>query len=330
MAIWMVTGASGFLGRHVLDALQSGTDRLKPDGNTIVVLGRRCPEGWPETGFVAADLADSTGLRRAIRQVTPDFVIHTAGKTPPALDEELYQTNFWSTMHLLSALGALDKKVRVVLAGSAAELGTVLPSALPVNEAHPCNPRDAYGRSKYLATQAALADRSRLEVLVARIFNPMGPGLPETQAFGRFAASLREPGPDPLPLLVGDLNTRRDFVDVRDVARAMVTLARRGQPRLVYHVGTGHSHRVGDGLDFLRGLSGRTIRVEIDDSLATARGPADSRADISRIVAHTDWRPCISWQQSLTDLWREAAGNGAAVPIGQGTNAEDQSVNHAA
>jgi GDP-4-dehydro-6-deoxy-D-mannose reductase len=326
----MVTGASGFLGRHVLEVLRSGTDGLTADENSVVVLGRSCPEGWPETDFIAADLADSAGLRRAIAQVSPDVVIHTAGKTPPALDEELYQANFWSAMHLLRALGPLDKSVRVVLAGSAAELGKVDPSALPVNEAYPCDPLDAYGRSKYLATLAGLADRSRHEVVVARVFNPVGPGLPETQAFGRFAASLREPGPDPLPLVVGDLNTRRDFIDVRDVARAMLALAQRGEAGLVYHVGTGQSRRVGDGLDFLRELSGRTVQIKIDHSLGNPRGPADSRADITRIVAHTAWRPRISWQESLTDLWRETAGHGDGLPIGHEANAQGQSVNHAA
>ncbi len=86
-------------------------------------------------------------------------------------------------------------------------------------------PRDAYGRSKYLATSAGLAERSPLEVMVARVFNPIGPGTPPTQAFGRFADRLTDPDADPLDLVVGDLDARRDFIDVRDVARAMIALA---------------------------------------------------------------------------------------------------------
>jgi len=330
MAIWLLTGASGFVGRHVLDVLRAQDEERAHGENRVVVLGRRCPSGWPDAHFVAADLHDSAGLREAIGQVAPDFVVHTAGQTPPAPDEELYRANFWGTMHLLSALRPLGKPVRVVLSGSAAELGSVDSAALPVDETHRCDPRDAYGRSKWLATVGGLADRSELEVLVARVFNPIGPGLPETQAFGRFAARLSEPGPDPVQLSVGDLDSRRDFIDVRDVARATIALALHGRKRLVYHVGTGQSHRVGDGLDFLIGLSGREVRVQVDPNLRNRRGPADSRADISRIVAHTGWGPRISWQESLADLWREAASHVHSISISQESAGQPASVHHAA
>jgi GDP-4-dehydro-6-deoxy-D-mannose reductase len=92
---------------------------------------------------------------------------------------------------------------------------------------------------------------------------------------------------------------------VRDVARAMIALALHGQPGLVYNVGTGQSHRVGDGLARLIHLSHRAVRVRVDSDLHRRRGPADSRANIDRITAHTSWRPEISWERSLDDLWRE-------------------------
>ena len=128
MSIWLLTGASGFVGRHVLDVLQ--------------LRGRRACAGreqgcrsWPTlpAGLAGrpisstADLDDLAGLRQAMEQIAPDFVVHTAGKTPPAPDDELYRANFWGTMHLLSALRPLKKPVRVVLSGSAAELGSVDP-----------------------------------------------------------------------------------------------------------------------------------------------------------------------------------------------------------
>ena len=77
-------------------------------------------------------------LREAIQKVVPDHVVHTAGHTPPAPDEQLYRSNFWSTIRLLKALRGLNRRVRVTLAGSAAELGAVPPSALPVDESYPC------------------------------------------------------------------------------------------------------------------------------------------------------------------------------------------------
>ena len=209
----------------------------------------------------------------------------------------------------------------MVLAGSAAELGPVPVGDLPVGEDYPCRPGDAYGLSKWLATTAGLAARPPLEVIVARVFNPVGPGQPGSQALGRFADLLNDPGPDPLHLTVGDLDARRDFIDVRDVARAFIALALLGHPGQVYHVGTGRSHRVREGLDGLIGLSGRKVEVEVDPLRSRGRGPDDSRADPTRLMTHTGWRPEIGWEQSLADLWDEARARprlpltGSAAPV---------------
>ena len=290
----------------------------------VIVLGRRCPTDWPEKQFVEADLNDATGLRTALRAINPDFVIHTAGRTPPATDDELYRANFWLTTHLLSALRTLEKPIRVVLSGSAAELGPVEPAHLPVREDYVGYPFDAYGRSKHLATLRGLSERPPLEVTVARIFNPIGPGLPQSQAFGRFAARLAEPGADPLELPVGNLDARRDFIDVRDVARAIIALSLRGQAGQVYHVGSGQSRRVGDGLEFLVELSGRRIKTCVDPQMVGRRGPIDSCAAIDRIEARTGWQPQISWEQSLTDLWSSAR----EIHAGEGRNRTPRRYEH--
>ena len=281
MAVWLITGATGFVGRHVLSALHGESDDPRTPENKLIVLGRRRPDDWPEDAFVAADLNDANQLGETIRRIAPDFVIHTAGRTPPASDEELYRANFWATIHLLSALRSTRRPVRIVLSGSAAELGPVDAADLPVNETHACNPIDAYGRSKWLATVGGLSERAPLEVMVARVFNPIGPGTPATQAFGQFAARLNDPDPDPLKLEVGDLDSCRDFIDVRDVARAMIALALRGRANLVYHVGTGRSHRVGDGLDRLVRLSGRTVKVSVDPAFHKSRADRPTRAPTS-------------------------------------------------
>jgi nucleoside-diphosphate-sugar epimerase len=307
MASWLVTGGTGFLGRHLLRALTAGAD----GGDEVVALGRRCPAGWDLRRFVAADLEQPDVVARAIAAVSPDVVIHAAGRTPPATPAEFERANLRATLHLLDALARAGRPVRVVLVGSAAELGPVDEIDLPVGEDHPCRPADAYAWSKCLATVAGLLVRPPLDVVVTRVFNVIGPGLPATQALGQFASRLLDPAPG--PLLVGDLDARRDFVDVRDVARALVALAWSGRAGRVYHVGTGLSHRVGDGLERLIRRSCRSIEVRIDPARALARGPGDSRADIRRIVADTAWRPAIGWEQSLDDLWDEAAARARAA-----------------
>lgn len=296
---WLVTGGSGFLGRHVLAALADRAER----GERVVALGRHHPGAWPLDDFVRADLDDRAGLSRAISQIAPDVVIHAAGKTPPAPSALLYRANTRATALLLDALRNTGKPIRVVLAGSAAELGPVPIEELPVGEGQRCRPSDAYGLSKWGATRLGLSSPAPLDVVVARLFNPIGPGLPTSQAFGRFAAILAERSADPLVLNVGDLSARRDFLDVRDAASALVALGESGPGRSIYHVGTGVSRSVAEGLEELIRLSGREVRIEESPS---RRGPADSRADNRRIVSQTGWSPAFAWEASLADLWDEA------------------------
>jgi GDP-4-dehydro-6-deoxy-D-mannose reductase len=298
--VWLVTGATGFLGRHLLAELR---ERPEP-GVEVVAMGRRRPPDWPRAAFFEADLVDPWSVACAIRSARPSVVFHLAGKTPPASALELYYANTVATALLLEALRERDRPARLVLAGSAAELGPVDEANLPVGEGHPCRPRDAYGLSKWLATTAALAARPPVEAVVGRIFNPLGPGTPENQALGRFAARLADASCT--ELVVGNLDTRRDIIDVRDAARALVALAQRGRAGQVYHIGTGRSHGVRAGLDHLLACCGRPVRIETDDGLAAHAGPRDSRADIGRISRDTGWTPQISWGQSLDDLWAEA------------------------
>jgi nucleoside-diphosphate-sugar epimerase len=299
MAVWLVTGGSGFLGRHLLAALRS-----KPDVE-VVALGRKCPNGWPFEAFVRADLERPTEIRSALRAIQPGVIVHTAGRTPPASSDELYRANTLAALHLLDAVRDESPAARVILTGSASELGPVAEDLLPVGEDHPCRPIDAYGLSKWLATTAALT--MSFDLSIARIFNPIGPGQPASQALGKFADQLAAGAST---IVVGDLEARRDFIDVRDVVEALIALAGQVRARQIYHVGTGRSHRVGDALEHLIKKSGRAVEVRIDPTLARVIGPRDSRADITRILTETDWRPRIEWEQSLDDLWHDAVSRG--------------------
>ncbi len=303
MPVWAVTGGSGFLGGHLLARLGA---EARP-GVEVVAIGRACPAGWPSAAFERADLLDREALGRALDRIRPDAAFHLAGRTPPATDAELHEGNVLATTRLLDGLRELGRPCRVVLAGSAAELGPVPAEALPVGEDHPCRPVGAYGRGKLAATRAALAAQPPLEVVVARIFNPIGPGAPANQALGRFATELAR-GEGPVRLEVAGLDERRDFVDARDVADALIALARSGRGGRVYHVGTGRSRAVGEGLDRLIALSGREVEVDVRPGDPGSRGPSDSRADVGRIAAETGWAARIAWDDSLGDLWAAASG----------------------
>ncbi len=226
------------------------------------------------------------------------MIFHLAGRTPPADTESLDRSNRVATLRLIDALSVLDDPVRLIFSGSAAELGPVPIEELPVGEDYPADPESDYGRSKLAATRAVLEAGG----VVARVFNPIGRGTPPSQALGRFAAVLAD-GEGPVTLDVGDLSPRRDFIDGRDVAEALLALAMGARPGL-YHVGTGKSWSVGEGLELLIALSKRPVRIEVNRSRPA--GPADSRADIGRIRREVGWSPRVPFEQSVADLWAAA------------------------
>lgn len=307
MPVWLVSGASGFLGRHLLGLL----GRWPAPAVEVVAIGRRLPEGWPEGAFLPADLEDPPSLRRAVASARPEVVFHLGGRTPPADAASFYRANVGGTAALLDAVEGLEVPCRVVAAGSAAELGPVPESRLPVDERTPCRPESPYGLSKWFASRLTASRVGPVEGVVARVFNPIGPGMPGGQAFGRFAAALAEPGPDPKVLRTGNLDARRDFIDARDVASALVALALRGRAGRIYPVGTGTSRSIAEGLDLLIALSGRRVTVEAG---STPSGPTDSRADIGAIARDTGWAPRIGFEESLADLWRSVADRRIASP----------------
>jgi GDP-4-dehydro-6-deoxy-D-mannose reductase len=250
------------------------------------------------------DVEDAAACAAAVRALRPSAVIHLAGLVPPAPAWRLYRVNTAGTSNLLAALSAAGEACRVVVAGSAAELGPVPASRLPADESTPCRPADAYGLSKWAATRLTRAVTAPIEAIVVRPFNPVGPGMPAAQAFGRFARCLA--AGQVLRVPAGAIEARRDFVDVRDVAAAFVAVLRSGRPGSVYHVGTGESRRIGEGLEILGRLAGTSARVEVEPGAARG-GPAESRAGIERIAADTGWKPVVSFEQSLADLWASLA-----------------------
>ena len=284
--------------RHAPLATQARRD------DRIVVLGRRCPSGWPEERFLRVDLDDQEAIRGAIRSLAPDQVIHTAGRTPPATDDDLYRGNFWATIRLLNALRSLNRPVRVTLTGSAAELGAVPGAGLPVAESHPCNPIEAYGRSKWMATVAGLAEHPPLEVNVARDLNPIGPGLPPTQAFGEFFRSSFPPGPTRFSWSWAISTSGAISSTSRDVARALVAVALRADRG--WSTTSAPAGRLpcatGWRCWFERRASGQALHRP---QPRPPQGPPGFAPDISRISDHTGWTPTFKFEQSIHDLWNE-------------------------
>lgn len=288
-----MTGAAGFVGRHVLASL---ADRL-PDAE-VFALDLRPSTGRAET--VICDLLDRDGTVRILAEVDPDVVIHLAGAVEAPSLEALLETNVLTTHSLLSAIASAAPDCRVVSLGSAAEYGPVAATALPVTEDAPIRPSSDYGFAKACQSMLVLSRAERgTHACVARVFNLIGPGMPPSLFVGSVCAQLsaaRVAGGGVVD--VGGLDARRDIVDVTDAAAAVVRLAVDGRSGVAYNVCTGRSVRMREVLDALVAASGVEVEVRIDAALSRSPDVSEMRGSFEVLARDTGWEPRVRLEES--------------------------------
>ncbi|NUQ63931.1 MAG: NAD-dependent epimerase/dehydratase family protein [Pirellulales bacterium] len=301
----LITGACGFTGRHLSARL---ADQQPAAMTGLDSVQREVLAGGQWT-YVRCDLSDRDLLRSEVHRASPDLVFHLAGLIRADSPDEFHRVNVEGFRGLLSALRQDAKrrgrKIRVVAVGSAAEIGLAGVSCLPVTEDAPCRPDSDYGRSKWEATRLALAEPADgpLEVIVARVFNLIGPGQGTGSAPGSFAHQVAAVARgDADAIRCGNLDARRDFVDVRDAADAYIALARHGRPGQLYNVCAGRSYRIGDLLDHLLRAAGSRAPVLIEPSRIRANDVPDIYGDHGKVTRETGWQPAIPIHQSLAEL----------------------------
>ena len=304
----LVTGASGFAGGHLVAACSA-------EGDEVVALSRSgaaVADGGP--GGLVADLLDPAAVRAAVAESAPDVVFHLAalahvGRSwgDPATTLAHNQS---MTLNLLEAVRAEAPDAVVVAVSSGEVYGP--PSALPVDEAAALRPQNPYAVSKAAADLLAgfYADAYGLRVVRARAFNHAGPGQPPLYAlasFTRQVAAGLEAGDDPIRIVTGNPDARRDFTDVRDVVRAYRLLAEAGEPG-IFNVCSGRSASARELLTALAEVAGVEIDHRVDPALVRAHEVMEIRGSAEKLRAATGWEPEMPLERTLADTvawWRE-------------------------
>ena len=261
MTVAIVTGANGFLGRHVCAEFVSRGIQVHAVVRDSAVLPADV------TRVSCPDPLSSNQVGAALRMVQPEVIYHIAGTAMAAQLPDLYEANLFYAVNLLEGALLLQRRPKIVLIGSAAEYGLQQPALTRIIETAVCRPRTAYGIVKLAQTlHGLLALDNGLKVLVARVFNPLGVGMPETTAFGNFIKQIRALGPGGGVLKTGALLDVRDFLDVKEVARLLAELAGCERAVGIVNVCTGTGHSVGELLDILLSVISRPIVHELDRS----------------------------------------------------------------
>ncbi|MFJ2948104.1 MULTISPECIES: NAD-dependent epimerase/dehydratase family protein [unclassified Streptomyces] len=332
----LLIGANGYLGRFVADRL------LADPAVQLTALGRG------DDADVRFDLATGSpgALTRFLDAVHPGVVVNCAGTTRGGA-RELTRHNTVAVATVCEALRRSGCGARLVQIGCGSEYGPSQPGSSTAEDAVP-RPGGPYGVSKLAATELVLG--SGLDAVVLRVFSPVGPGTPAGSPLGRLAEAMRramQSGDAELKL--GGLGTQRDFVDVRDVARA-VHAASLSAAQGVINIGSGRAVRLRDAAGILARVAGYggalneldgpphphaphaalhatshpapTLRATIghprqDSDHHPGTAPVAfpypdgcgswQQADVRTARDRLGWRPRINLEESLADIWMEAA-----------------------
>jgi GDP-4-dehydro-6-deoxy-D-mannose reductase len=294
----LLTGSGGFLG-------QRASELLRSRGVEVHELGRATHQG--------ADLATPEPWEKELKSHDFDAIWHLAGTMTAPDIPTFYKVNVGFAAALFEAARRVGfpKERPILLVGSAAEIGNAPEPDRPIDEDAPLRPVNHYGASKAAQTELGLLEARTRAVVIARAYNLMGPGMPDSLAFGHFAKAIaavkRQGGKGTIS--VGNLAAVRDFTDTRDAARLFLALLE--NPRAygaVTNIATGTGVRMEDALALMIRVSGAQIEVRLDP---TRLKPADvpfSIGSTTRLTALAGPLQFLSLEQSLRDMLEAAEG----------------------
>lgn len=297
----LITGAGGFVGRHMAayaaaqGAIVFGIDR------TDALI--------PAATLMRADLDDVAATEQALKATAPDAIIHLAARTPansPDLAPQAWLSSTpVATVNLLEAARECCPNAAILIVSSSSVYGHVSIEQLPIAETFPIQPTTMYGVSK--AVQELLAIRYAAEcdmrVMRARPFNLLGPGEPRGMLTSALASQVVAiaAGTQPPLIRMRHRATSRDFTDVRDAVAAYWAILQHGRSGAVYNVCAGVATPIGVILDELLRLAG--VTADVVETGAPAAGDILAQSgDMALLAATSGWRPRYTIEASLRDL----------------------------
>lgn len=312
-----ITGITGFAGSHLADYILDNHPEAKVHG---LIRWRSRMENIrhieDRVHLVEGDLKDMTSLKKCLEEVQPDRIFHLAAQsfvpTSWKCPVETFAINALGQIHLFEAVLSLGISPRIQIAGSSEEYGQVNSDEIPMKETNPLRPLSPYAVSK--VAQDLLGwqyfKSYGLRVVRTRGFNHTGPRRGEVficSDFARQIAEIEKKKREPV-ISVGNLEAKRDFTDVRDMARAYWLSLEKGEEGEVYNLGTGKTYSMREILDMLLEISGVEVKIVLDpDRLRPSDVPV-LLSDSSKFRKLTGWEPRIPFKKSLEDLldyWRE-------------------------
>lgn len=290
----LITGGHGFVGRHLQEHLESC-------GDVVSIFD------------LPHDITDYEAVRAAFADAQPEAIYHLAALSHVGTSwlnpGAVVSVNVLGTTNILAAAREVVPEATVLFVSSADVYGPRTPDEMPLSESVVPQPASPYAASKLagevFAQQAVRGFGQR--VIIARPFNHVGPG--QSPAFfvpGITARMVEATKNGSGEIAVGNLTSRRDFTDVRDVVRAYRGLVTQGVTGEVYVVASGRDVSMQEIADELRSLVNPQLGFVEDPSLLRPVDVPLLRGDSSKLEAATGWRPETPWSETLADIVADA------------------------
>jgi len=304
-----ITGITGMIGMHCARAAREagwetfGIARNSASSRLAAVEA---------AGIIRCDMLDYFALDDVFRNVRPDIVIHMAAQafngSSWQIESTTHHANYIGTANVLRCCRTVVPQARVLIACSSAEYGDVKPEDCPLMEDRSLRPITPYGVSK-VATEALGYQHFHnygLKVFLPRLFIHVGTGHPPATAIQNFARQIaliaqgrREP-----VVRVGNLDSARDFVDVRDGVRALMLLLEKGEPGQAVNVCNGEAVSIRDVLRMLIEIAGVNVSVEVDNHLLRPSDEPLLLGDNSRLK-RLGWAREFTIRQTLEAVYAD-------------------------
>ena len=253
----MVTGASGFTGRHLLLAARSA-------GYHCTAFGQAHDSRSNSADcFKAVNFVEMGALARELEDSNPDYIIHLAAISSIVHGNirEIYEVNQLHTLNLLQAIKISEVPVKKILLVSSGNIYGGR-DKMPITEADEPKPANHYGVAKY-AMELVARQYLDLPIVITRPFNYTGRGQADKFLIPKIVGAFRNKAPS---IELGNLDISRDFSDVRDVVEAYLRLIKTQKTELVYNVCSGHSTPLSEIITSLGGIAGYEINVKQNQS----------------------------------------------------------------
>jgi GDP-4-dehydro-6-deoxy-D-mannose reductase len=296
----LVIGADGFVGHHLVHHLRDAGDEVtEAVGPHASTAGGRHP----------VDVRDRHVVEELVAGAQPDALYHLAAVAygPDAARDvaAAIAITVGGSANVLSAVSRASPRTVVLVPGSSEVYGA--PASHLIPESTELRPVNLYGATK-LAQEALALTYGRahaVRVIVTRSFNHIGPGQRDAFAVASFAHQLRaiEAGTHEPRLRVGNLDSVRDFTDVRDVVRAYRLLVEGDHAGEPVNVASGEGRTLRSLVDSLIEISGLEVAIEVDPDRLRSSDPPRIVGDAHRLQVLTGWAPVIPIERTLRDIW---------------------------